>query len=296
MEQVVVLDLPHKGAEQRQHDTLPDITKHHAKQHGEGERYEAGDICLAIGGQTVHLDEKLKRAAPPGVFQFGGGRHLSGSLGAVNGNAQALDTAGLGGHLVHLCRRDPADAEEMRTLDRCHPAQVVHSGVVAGRVVQQLDLLGVLLPQGSNAAVDIVHALVDDIKVFFKMLDDLGGRTGRAGHTHRLKVQHREDTVGFQRFLPRGHVDAPVTGLRLVAGGEQDIRIITVVVHQLVVALGGQEAETHLDVGAVQQVIDVYLQAGKVAVLLDAVLAELFLIQQDLTLGAELVDLFEQIA
>lgn len=48
--------------------------------------------------------------------------------------------------------------------------------------------------------------------------------------------------------------------------------------------------------GAVQQVIDVDLQAGKVAVLLDAVLAELFLVQQDLTLSAELVDLFEQIA
>ena len=43
----------------------------------------------------------------------------------------------------------------------------------------------------------------------------------------------------FPALSPRGHVDAPVTGLRLVAG-EQDIRIIAVVVHQLVVALGGQ--------------------------------------------------------
>ena len=47
--------------------------------------------------------------------------------------------------------------------------------------------------------------------------------------------------------------------------------------------------------GAVENVVHVDLQAGKVAVLLDAVLAELFLVQQNLTLGAELVDLFEQI-
>jgi len=291
-----VLDLPHKGAEQRQHNALPDIAKHHAEQHGECDRYKAGDICLAVGGQTVHFDEKLKRAAPPGVFQLGGGRHLAGGFRPIDRDAQPLDGAGLTRDLVHLRRRDPADAEEVLALDRRHPAQVVHSGVVAGRVVQQLNLLGVLLPQGGNAAVDIVHALVDDIKVFFKVLDDLGGRTGRAGHMHRLKVQHREDTVGFQRFLPRGHVDAPVTGLRLVAGGEQDIRIIAVVVHQLVVALGGQEAEPDLDMGTAENIIDIDLQPGKVAVLLDAVLAELFLVQQNLTLGAELVDLFEQIA
>ena len=74
MEQVIVLDLPHERAEQCQHDTLPDVAKHHAEQHGECDRYKAGDICLAIGGQTVHFDEKLKRAAPPGVLQLGGGR------------------------------------------------------------------------------------------------------------------------------------------------------------------------------------------------------------------------------
>ena len=48
--------------------------------------------------------------------------------------------------------------------------------------------------------------------------------------------------------------------------------------------------------GTAENIIDIDLQAGKVAVLLDAVLAELFLVQQDLTLSAELVDLFEQIA
>ena len=113
---------------------------------------------------------------------------------------------------------------------------------------------------------------------------------------HRLKVEHREDAVGLQRVLPRGHVDAPVTGLRLVAGGEQDVRVVAVVVHQLVVALRRQEAEADLDVGAVENVVHVDLQAGKVAVLLDAVLAELLLVQQDLALGAEVVDLFQQVA
>ena len=38
------------------------------------------------------------------------------------------------------------------------------------------------------------------------------------------------------------------------------------------------------------------LQAGEVAVLLDAVLAELFLVKQHLALGAEVVDLFQQVA
>ena len=47
---------------------------------------------------------------------------------------------------------------------------------------------------------------------------------------------------------------------------------------------------------AVENVVHVDLQAGKVAVLLDAVLAELLLVQQDLALGAEVVDLFQQVA
>ena len=296
MEQVIVLDLPHERAEQCQHDTLPDVAKHHAEQHGECDRYKAGDICLAVGGQTVHFDEKLKRAAPPGVLQLGGGRHLTGGFRFVHRDAQPMDAAGLARDLVHLRRRDPADAEEVLALDRGHAAQVVDRRVVAGCVVQQLDLVGVLLPQGGNAGVDVLNALVDNVEVLFKVLDDLGGRASRAGHMHRLKVEHREDAVGLQRVLPRGHVDAPVTGLRLVAGGEQDVRVVAVVVHQLVVALRRQEAEADLDVGAVENVVHVDLQAGKVAVLLDAVLAELLLVQQDLALGAEVVDLFQQVA
>ena len=296
VEQVVVLDLPHKGAEQCQHDTLPDITEHHAKQHGEGERYEAGDICLAIGGQTVHLDEKLKRAAPPGVFQFGGGRHLTGGLGAVHGNAQVLDGPCLTGDFLHIRRRDPADAEEVGTFYRSHAAQVVHGGVVAHRVVQHLHLGFVVVPQGRDAGVDLVDRLLDDLEVLFKVLDDLGRRTGRAGHMHRLEVEHREDAVRFQRFLSRGQVDAPVAGLGLGTFHKQDVRVVGVVAHQLVVALGGQEAEAHLDMLAVQQFIDVNFQVQEMAVLGDAILTKLLLVQQALALGAQVVDLFQQIA
>ena len=295
VEQVVVLDLPHKGAEQCQHDALPDITEHHAKQHGEGERYEAGDICLAIGGQTVHLDEKLKRAAPPGVFQFGGGRHLTGGLWAVHGNAQVLDGPCLTGDLLHIRCRDPADTEEVGTFHRSHAAQVIHGGVVAHRVVQHLHLGLVVVPQGSNAGVDPVHFLFDDFQVLFKVLDDLGRRTSRAGHMHRLEVEHREDTVSLQRFLPRGQVDAPVAGLGLGALHKQDVGVIGVVAHQLVVAFGGQEAEPHLNVLAVQQFIHIDLQVQKVAVLGDAVLAKLLLVQQTLALGAQVVDLLQQV-
>ena len=149
MEQVIVLDLPHKGAEQRQHNALPDIAKHHAEQHGECDRYKAGDICLAVGGQTVHFDEKTQKGGSTRGFSAWWGRHLAGGFRPIDRDAQPLDGAGLTRDLVHLRRRDPADAEEVLALDRRHPAQVVHSGVVAGRVVQQLNLLGVLLlPQG----------------------------------------------------------------------------------------------------------------------------------------------------
>ena len=296
VEQVVVLDLPHKGAEQRQHDTLPDITKHHAKQHGEGECYEAGDICLAIGGQTVHLDEKLKRAAPPGVLQFGGGCHLTGGLGAVHGNAQVFNGPRLAGDLLHIRRRDPADAEEMGTFHGSHAAQIVHSGVVAHRVVQHLHLGFVVMPQSRDAGVDIIHRLFDNFQVLFKMLDDLGRGTGRTGHMHRLEIQHREDAVGLQRFLAGGQVDAPVAGLGLGALYKQDIGIIGVVAHQLVVAFGGQEAEPHLDVLAIQDLIHIYFQVQEVAVLGDAVLAELLLVQQALALGTQVIDLLQQVA
>ena len=102
VEQVIVLDLPHKGAEQRQHNALPDITKHHAEQHSEGDGYKAGDICLAIGRQAVHFDEKLKRAAPPGVFQLGGGCHPAGGFRFIHRDAQAADGPRLADYFLHL--------------------------------------------------------------------------------------------------------------------------------------------------------------------------------------------------
>ena len=296
MEQVIVLDLPHKGAEQRQHNALPDIAKHHAEQHGECDRYKAGDICLAVGGQTVHFDEKLKRAAPPRVFQLGGGRHLAGRFRPIDRDAQPLDGAGLTRDLVHLRRRDPADAEEVLALDRSHAAQIIHSGIVAGRVVEQLHLIGVLLPQGGNAAVHIVNTAVDDIEIFLEVGDDLLGRARRAGDMHRLKVQHREDAVRFQCLLARGHVDAPVTGLGLAAGGKQDVRVIAVVVHQLVIALGRQKAEPDLDMGTAENIINIDLQPGKMAVLFNAVLAELFLVEQNFAFCAQVVDFLQQVA
>ena len=128
------------------------------------------------------------------------------------------------------------------------------------------------------------------------MGDDFLRRARCAGHVHRLKVEHREDTVGLQRLLPGGHIDAPVAGLGLAAGHEQQIRVIAVVVHQLVVAFRRQEAEADFDVLAVQNIIHVDLQAGKVAVLRNAVLAELLLVQQNLALRAEVINLFQQIA
>ena len=47
--------------------------------------------------------------------------------------------------------------------------------------------------------------------------------------------------------------------------------------------------------GTAENIIDIDLQPGKMAVLRDAVLAELFLVEQHLALGAEVIDLFQQI-
>ena len=128
------------------------------------------------------------------------------------------------------------------------------------------------------------------------MLDDLGWRTGRTGHMHRLEIEHREDAVGLQCLLPRGQVNAPVAGLGLGALYKQDVGVVGVVAHQLVVAFDGQEAETHLDVLAVQQFIHIDFQVQKVAVLGDAVLTKLLLVQQALALGTQVIDLLEQVA
>ena len=184
----------------------------------------------------------------------------------------------------------------MGTFHGSHAAQVVHSGVVTHRVVQHLHLGFVVMPQSRDAGVDIIHRLFDNFQVLFKMLDDLGRGTGRTGHTHRLEIQHREDAVSLQRFLAGGQVDAPVAGLGLGALYKQDIGIIGVVAHQLVVAFGGQEAEPHLDVLAIQDLIHIYFQVQEVAVLGDAVLAELLLVQQTLALGTQVIDLLQQVA
>mgnify|MGYP006924819573 CR=1 FL=1 len=72
-----------------------------------------------------------------------------------------MDAAGLARDLVHLRRRDPADAEEVLTLDRGHAAQVVDRRVVAGCVVQQLDLVAFCCHRAGNAGVDVLDALVD---------------------------------------------------------------------------------------------------------------------------------------
>ena len=47
--------------------------------------------------------------------------------------------------------------------------------------------------------------------------------------------------------------------------------------------------------GTAENIIDIDLQPGKMAVLRDAVLAELFLVEQHLALGAKVIDLFQQI-
>ena len=108
-------------------------------------------------------------------------------------------------------------------------------------------------------------------------------------------VDESQDTSKIQHEIIRLLAGRSLN-LFMVGDYKQDIGIIGVVAHQLVVAFGGQEAEPHLDVLAIQDLIHIYFQVQEVAVLGDAVLAELLLVQQALALGTQVIDLLQQVA
>ena len=204
----------------------------------------------------------------------------AGLIGVIHSDADAGDGLGQLGDLGDLGRGHPAHAEEVRALDGGVLPQAEHRRVVAGAVIDHLGLFLVGLPDFPQAVVDVVDALLHHFQVFPEVLHDLVGAAGGAGHPQRLKEEHGEDTVGLLCLAAGGQVDAPVPVGGLAAGHKEDIGVIGVAAHQLVVAGLGQKAEAHLHVLAVADVVDVGFQAEEVAVLLDTFLAEFLLFQQ----------------
>jgi len=78
MLQVIVPDISHERVEQGQPDPNTAVANHQNEQHGEGDRYKAVDMRIAVGRQTAQFVEQLKRAAPPAFDQLGGGSPRTG--------------------------------------------------------------------------------------------------------------------------------------------------------------------------------------------------------------------------